>query len=95
MKTEIKITGQIHGNHRLCNRLTAIGGKIESIRNGMFNSMIITFETKRAAKQALWKAFTSLCAEEPGQRNKFSGIRYSSGSTLYYDASKAEIITNY
>lgn len=92
MRTEIRITGQISGNHRLYNRLLAVGNRIESNRNGMFNSQVIVFETKRSAKQALWKAFTSLCAEEPEQRNKFGGIRYLSGSTLYYDASQAVII---
>lgn len=92
MKTEIRITGQISGNHRLANRIAAVGNRIESIKDGMFYSKIIVFETKRAAKQALWKAFTSLCAEEPGQRDKLGGIRYSSGSALYYDASKAVII---
>jgi len=91
MKTEIRITGQIFGNGRLARRITAVGNRIESVRNGMFYSHIIIFETKRAAKQALWKAFTSLCAEEPGLRNKFGGIRYSPGSTLHYDASQAVI----
>lgn len=93
MRTEIKITGQIGGNNRLYGRLLAVGNRVESYRNGMFYSYIIVFETKRAAKQALWKAFTSLCAEEPNQRNKMSGIRYSSGSALYYDASQAAIST--
>lgn len=94
MKTEIRITGRISGNHRLANRITAVGNRIESIKDGMFYSKIIVFETKRSAKQALWKAFTSLCAEEPGQRNKLSGIRYSFGNALYYDASQATIIDN-
>lgn len=94
MRTEIRITGQISGNHRLYNRLLAVGNRIESNRNGMFNSKVIVFETKRAAKQALWKSFTSLCAEEPGLRNKQGGIRYSAGSTLYFDASQATIIDN-
>lgn len=91
MKTEIHITGQIGGNNRLADRITAVGNRIESVKNGMFNSKTVVFETKRAAKQALWKAFTSLCAEEPGQRNKFGGIRYSAGSALFYDASQAVI----
>lgn len=94
MRTEIKITGQIGGNNRLYNRLLSVGDRIESYRDGMFYSKVIVFETKRSAKQALWKAFTSLCAEEPSQRNKLSGIRYSSGSALYYDASQAAISTN-
>jgi hypothetical protein len=94
MKTQIKITGQIGGNHRLLMRITSVGNRIESVEPGMFYSKIITFETKRAAKQALWKAYTSLCAEEPNARGHFGGIRYSSGSALYYDASQAEIIEN-
>lgn len=94
MKTQIKITGQIGGNHRLANRILAVGSRIESYANGMFNSKILTFETKRAAKQALWKSYTSLCAEEPNMRGHFGGIRYSAGSTLYYDASQAVIIDN-
>jgi len=94
MRTEIRITGQINGNHMLANRISAVGNRIEDIRNGMFYSKIIVFETKRAAKKAMWKAFTSLCAEELGQRNKFGGIRYSSGSALYYDASQAIISEN-
>jgi hypothetical protein len=91
MKTEILITGQIGGNFKLANRITAVGARIESVSNRMFNAKSIVFETKRAAKQALWKAFTSLCADEPDQRNKIGGIKYSSGSALYYDASKAVI----
>lgn len=94
MRTEIKITGQIGGNNRLYGRLLAVGNRIDSYSNGMFHSYTIVFETKRSAKQALWKAFTSLCAEEPDQRNELSGIRYSSGSALYYDASQAVISTN-
>jgi len=94
MKTQIKINGQIGGNHRLANRILAVGSRIESCVNGMFNSKLLTFETKRAAKQALWKSYTSLCAEEPTARGHFGGIRYSSGSALYYDASEAVIIDN-
>lgn len=92
MRTQIKISGQIGGNHRLLMRITAVGNRIESVEQGMFYSKTITFETKRAAKQALWKAYTSLCAEEPNNRGRIGGIRYSAGSALCYDASKAEII---
>lgn len=92
MRTEINISGQIAGNHRLYNRLLAVGTRIESYKDGMFNSKLIVFETKRAAKQALWKAYTSLCAEEPAMRGHFGGIRYSAGLALYYDASQAVII---
>ncbi len=91
MKTEIHITGQIGGNHRLANRISAVGNRIVTISNGMFYSKVIVFETKRAAKQALWNAYTSLCADEPASRNKIGGIRYSAGSALYYDASQAII----
>ena len=91
MKTTIVISGQIAGNHRLYNNILYNGHRISECREGMFYSKIIVFETKRAAKQALWKAFASMCADEPGQRGKFGGIRYSSGSALYYDASKAVI----
>lgn len=91
MRTEIIISGQISGNNRLYNRILAVGNRIESYHKGMFNSKIIKFETKRAAKQALWMAFTSLCAEEPNLRGKFGGIRYSAGCALYYDASQAII----
>lgn len=91
MRTQIRISGPISGTIRLYDRLLSVGTRMELNRNGMFNSKVIIFETKRAAKQALWKAFASLCAEEPGQRNKFGGIRYSSGSALYYDASQAVI----
>jgi hypothetical protein len=94
MRTEIWITGQISGNHRLYNRLLAVGSRVESYKEGLFHSKLIVFETKRAAKQALWKAYTSLCAEEPGQRNKTGGINYSAGSSLSYDASQATITNN-
>lgn len=94
MRTEITISGQISGNHRLYNRILAVGNRIESYREGRFTNKIIVFETKRAAKQALWKAFKSLCAEEPGQRNKTGGINYSAGYSLCYDASRAVISDN-
>lgn len=94
MKATIRITGQTGGNNRLYNRLLAVGKRIESYKEGMYNSRIIVFETKRAAKQALWQSFTSLCAEEPGQRNKMGGINYSAGYSLSYDASRAIIHDN-
>lgn len=92
MRTEIKINGQISGNNKLYDRLLAVGNRIDNYSNGMFHSYTIVFETKRAAKQALWKAYTSLCAEEPAMRGHFGGIRYSSGSALYYSASQAVIL---
>lgn len=91
MKTEIHISGQVSGNIHLTTAIVAAGNRIESVSMGMFYSKTIQFETKRAAKQALWKAFKSLCADKPSQRNKIGGIKYSSGSALYYDASKAVI----
>lgn len=87
MRTEIHITGQINGNHTLRN---ALSGASE-IKEGMFNSQIVVFATKAAAKKALWDAFKYLRQEEPDMVGRIGGTRYSKFGALYYDASQAVI----
>jgi hypothetical protein len=90
MKVQIAITGQINGNFTLLSKLNN-----GNLKNGMFNSKIISFDTKKEAKKAIKEAYKSLCSDEPGMKGNFGGIRKSQDNTsLYYDASKAEIVSN-
>lgn len=90
MKVRIVITGQISGNFTLLRELNN-----GNLKNGMFNSKIISFDTKSEAKKAINEAYKSLCNDEPQMKGLMCGIRKSKDSTsLYYDASKAEIVSN-
>ena len=91
MKTEIHITGQIMGNSRLRN---AIISHDCDERRGMFNSYILTFKTKESAVNALSKGYQYMCNTMPEEKGKISGIRYTRGLSLAYDASKAVILDN-
>lgn len=88
MKTQIIISGQINGNHKLRSAIITAECKEKS---GMFNSFILTFPTKKSAIKALSNAYQSMCAEMPDEKNKISGINYMRGHSLSYDASKAVI----
>lgn len=88
MKTEIHITGQIMGNSRL--RSAIITANCQEKR-GMFSGYILTFPTKESAIDALSKGYQYLCKEMPEEKGKISGINYSRGSSLSYDASRAVI----
>lgn len=89
MKTEIHITGQISGNHRLRNAI--ISHDCEE-RKGMFNSYILTFKTKESAINALSRGYQYMCREMPEEKGRISGIRYTRGHSLAYDASRAVIM---
>ena len=90
MKVKIEITGQISGNFTLLRKLNN-----GNLKNGMFNSKTISFDTKTEAKNAIKEAYKSLCKDEPEMKGNLGGIRKSKDNTsLYYDASKAVIISN-
>jgi len=91
MKTEIHITGQIMGNSRL---RSAIITADCTERRGMFNSCILTFNTKEGAINALSQGYQYMCKEMPEEKGKTSGIRYTRGHSLSYDASTATIIAS-
>lgn len=86
MTTKIIISGQIGGNFTLAGAIRTY--ESETIE-GMFNSKIIIFPTKKAAKKALWEAFKYLRADK--EDAKASRLQYSKFGTLRYDASVAEI----
>lgn len=85
MKAQITISGQINGNFTLKG---AISGA-EEVKKGSFNSFILVFKTKKEAKKALWEAYKSIRKEDPTD----SGLRYSPGYALSYDASRAVLST--
>lgn len=89
MKTEIHITGQIMGNSRLRSAIISAGCQE---RKGMFNSIILEFQNKYAAVNALSSGYQYLCREMPEEKGKISGIRYTRGHSLAYDASSAVIL---
>lgn len=88
MKTEIIISGQINGNHKLRNAIMT--AECEE-RKGMFYSTILTFPTKQSATNALSEGYQYMCREMPEEKGKMSGIRYTRGCSLSYDASRAVI----
>jgi hypothetical protein len=89
MKAQIVITGQIGGNHTISNRIHGSNKK----REGMFNSIIYEFDTKREAQKSLaycWKRLK----EDNMLTSFFDGCYRDSGGrieVINYDASKAEI----
>lgn len=88
MKTEIVISGQIGGNSKLRNAI--VTAECEEKR-GMFGSYTLTFSTKKEAITALSKGYQYMCREMPDEKGKMSGISYSRGYSLAYDASRAVI----
>lgn len=87
MKTEIIISGQINGNSKLRNAI--ITADCEEKKH--FNTTILTFKTKESAINALSNAYQYMCSAMPEEKGKISGIRYTRGYSLSYDASKAII----
>ena len=87
MRTTITVTGQINGNFTLRNAIARTGWP--EIKDGMFNSFHLTFETKKEAEKALWEAYKILRQDK--QDAQASRLSYSKKSALYYDASKAVI----
>lgn len=90
MKTEIIITGQISGNFKLRNAIVTA----DCEEKKRFNDIILTFKTKESAINALSQGYQYMCSEMPKERGKISGIRYTRGCSLSYDASRAVISTN-
>jgi hypothetical protein len=90
MKTEIHITGQIMGNSRLRNAIITA----EAQERRVCNDYYITFRTKESAVNALSEAYQYMCREMPEEKGKMSGIRYTRGHSLSYDASRAVILDN-
>lgn len=88
MKTTIQITGQISGNYTLHNAISRTGWP--EIKRGMFNSFIITYETRKEARRAMWEAYKSLRADK--QDAQASRLKYSPKHSLSYDASRAVIV---
>lgn len=89
MKAEIRISGQISGNFTLARKMR----NYNEMRNGMFNSFVLTYSTIGEAKEDLKNAYRSLCDEVPELKGKMSGVRkFNDNSALYYDASKAEVL---
>jgi hypothetical protein len=85
MTTKIYVTGQINGNSRLA---SAIGGRRERT---MFNGFVLTFDSRKEAREAIRKAYHSIKIESDYPLS-WNTIRKSKDNGLiHYDASKAEI----
>jgi hypothetical protein len=88
MKAQIRITGQIGGNFAIARKLRYYTTKKVS----MFNSFLLSYDSINEAKEDIRKAYHSLCQDEPDMKGHLGGIRKENdNTTLYYDASKAEI----
>lgn len=90
MKTQIRIIGQTNGNFKLRNAIITH----DCEEKKFFNDIILKFPTKKAAVKALSKGYQYLCNSMPDEKGKTSGINYSRGSSLSYDASRAVISTD-
>jgi len=85
MKAKITITGQIHGNFTLLRNLS-----YDTKQNGMFNSFHLYYNSVADAKKAIREAYHSIKNElDPGNYQVIS--KNKDNTTLYYDASKAEL----
>lgn len=87
MKTQIRITGQVAGNHRLNLHLQPEAEKVER----SFNDFLLTFTTKKGAKKALRQAFKNLKELEP-DFYRDGGVSLIRGELLVYDASTVRIV---
>lgn len=86
MKTKVKITGQISGNFALLNKLPYYSGQK---KDGMFNSFIITYDTKYAAQDALQHLCKRLREDSMEHKVKRHNSRIE---CVMYDASQAYLI---
>lgn len=86
MKTKVKIAGQISSNFALLKKLPYYSGQK---KDGMFNSFIITYDTKSAAQDAL-KHLSKRLRED----NMKHAVIRSNGRVecVMYDASRACLI---
>jgi hypothetical protein len=82
MKATIEISGQINGNSTLKGAIDCY-----DVEKTMFYGYRLNFNTKKEAKKALWGAYKFLRSDS----EKRHCLRYSGGTALYYDASKAII----
>ena len=89
MKTQISITGQVNGN---CKLKTAIITNDCTVKKH-FQNFTLTFPTKKAAIKALSEGWKYLLRNEDNMEwaKSISGISYSRGYSLSYDASVAKI----
>lgn len=86
MKTTIQISGQINGNYTLLNAIKTYDCKHTQ---GIFNSHLLEFKTKKEAIQAMKDGYKILKNQDLTslkKANKFEAI--------YYDASIAKILNN-
>lgn len=84
MKTTITITGQPSGNRTLLHAIQTSDSEVEE----SFNNFVITFGSKKEAKEAISNAYESLVHEEPDFAE--DGISFNEHlSKLWYDASVA------
>lgn len=82
MKTEIFISGQVGSKFKLRNAIIS-GDCVET--KGLFNSITLTFPTRKAAYKALSVAnkYLKMCGEK---------TNYAAEMSLSYDAATAKII---
>lgn len=83
MKAIIRITGQIGGNHKL---LSALNSYTCTHKQGMFYSHLLEFKTKKEAIKAMREGFWYM------KNNDLEVEANRDRTSLYYDASKAEVI---
>ncbi len=84
MKVQIRISGQIQGNNRLLAKLNNYG-----VKQGMFNSYTIPYDSVKEAKEAIRQANRQFKQDSP-INSRLSMER--DASALYYDCSTAEIV---
>lgn len=84
MKVQIKISGQLQGNNRLLAKLNNYG-----VKQGMFNSYTIPYDSVKEAQQAIRQANREFKQDSP--INSRLSMR-KDASALYYDCSTAEIV---
>ena len=87
MKTQIRISGKVHGNMTL---LIALIGQEEIVlkKEQYFSDYTLTFSGRKAAKKALENAHNGLMASEPDVVEWVTNEK----TALIYDASVAKII---
>jgi len=89
MKAQIIIAGQINSIHRIKGFIPCY-----EVKQGMFNTYVLSFESLTEARKALWDAFKSMRkwhTEEFGHNNGLAAVRYSAKTALYYEAAAATI----
>lgn len=86
MKAQIKITGQLMSVYELFGKLSV---NAEDAKDGNFYSKYCFFDSVKAAKEAIKKAYISLKEEDP---TDFNLSKSRSNDILTYDAGRAELI---